>query len=828
MALTVAKHLYQQMYPDAEHADLNTVSMVVEKPLIMADVGPQLVRIAGTLRKAINCVDFNFYSVNVDGKKTVTHATCGVKYEDAKQWLADWQRNSYMVKSRIDSLSKGVRDGGNDLIKRGMAYKLFGGLIHYGHKYRGMEEVVLDSAQLEATATVVFQTGGTDEGFLCSPYRTDSVAHISGFVMLGNETADPTKEVYASHGWDTYRVAHPFSMDKKYRSYVKMQRENAKTVVGDVYVFEGEVIVAVVEGLRFNSLPRQLIDSLLAAAAGGQPKVPKPVAAIPKQQDRERTPPQPKSSKAALASEGTKPGITSRALSILAQEIGIPTSDLTDTAAFANMGVDSLLALTISGKLRETLDLEIASTMFVDFPTVKDLKHFLAQHDTTSDDKGESPEGLSTTATSSTSSGSDEQSPPPSSVTSNEGTEPLKSGDGDKLPPIRSTVAGELGVPLEEIDGSSDLASQGMDSLMSLSVLGKLRESTGQDLPPDFLADKSTFDDIEKSLGATLESNDQLTSQEVGAEKPDFPRENNAQITEDIKPESDRGRDKIPKAHTQQSPIATSILLQGSPKTATRTLFFFPDGSGSATTYSLVPNISSTLAVYALNSPFIKNPSSYTTGVAGLVALYIAEILHQQPQGPYHLAGWSAGGIYAYEATLQLQAKGHIVERLIFLDAPCPLGLEILPDNLHNWFDSIGLLGPDGHEGGTPEWLIPHINTSVRDLDKYQPRQMQHPTQVQKPMVFVLWAKDGICKFPTDPRPPPEKTADGKIKKQLKSVSWLLENREGSQLKSNGWERLLGDDCTMETSVAEGANHFTLMREEHAERVGAFIRGAMS
>ena len=252
MALTVAKHLHELLNPDVTHVDLNAASMKVEKPLIVSDKGPQLFRIAGSFHKASNQVDFDFYSVNSEGKKTVTHATCVVKYEDAEKWKAGWERNTYMVKTRIENLLKGIRDGDNDLIKRGMAYKLFGGLIHYGHKYRGMEEVVLDNAQLEATASVAFQTDGTDEKFLCSPYRTDSVAHISGFIMLGNDTADTTKEVYVSHGWDNYRVASPLSLDKKYRSYVKMHRESAKMVVGDVYVFEGEAVVAVVEGLRVS------------------------------------------------------------------------------------------------------------------------------------------------------------------------------------------------------------------------------------------------------------------------------------------------------------------------------------------------------------------------------------------------------------------------------------------------------------------------------------------------------------------------------------------------------------------------------------------------
>ena len=252
MALTIADYIWNQLHPNGEHIDMNVCDMKVEKPLIASEDGPQMFRISGIYEAVGNRIDFDFFSVDSNGKKISTHATCGVKYEDSAAWVAAWERSTYMVKSRIESLLHGVQNGNNDLIKRGMAYKLFSGLINYGHKYRGMEEVVLDNRELEATSAVQFQTHGSDGKFFFSPYRTDSVAHLSGFIMLGNENADPSKEVYVSHGWENCRFSRPLSVDKKYRSYVKMHQEGAKMVVGDVYVFEGDTVAGVVEGLRVS------------------------------------------------------------------------------------------------------------------------------------------------------------------------------------------------------------------------------------------------------------------------------------------------------------------------------------------------------------------------------------------------------------------------------------------------------------------------------------------------------------------------------------------------------------------------------------------------
>lgn len=255
MALTVAEYVYKEKNPEVGRVDLNVCNMKVEKPLIVDDREHQYLRVSGSANMTSRRIDFVIYSINAEGKKTITHAVCAVKYEDANNWMAGWARSRFMVRSRIESLMAGVQSGKNHLIRRGMVYKLFGGLIHYGTKYQGMEEVILDSSQLEATSCVAFQPGANEANFFISPYVIDSVAHLSGFIMLGNENADTSKDVYVSHGWENCRVARPFQMDKKYRSYVKMEEAGPKTVIGDVYVFDEEdSIVAVVEGLQVRYL----------------------------------------------------------------------------------------------------------------------------------------------------------------------------------------------------------------------------------------------------------------------------------------------------------------------------------------------------------------------------------------------------------------------------------------------------------------------------------------------------------------------------------------------------------------------------------------------
>ena len=235
-------------------------------------------------------------------------------------------------------------------------------------------------------------------------------------------------------------------------------------------------------------------------------------------------------------------------------------------------------------------------------------------------------------------------------------------------------------------------------------------------------------------------------------------------------------------------------------------MFLFPDGSGAASSYSSIPKIDQqNLAVYGLNCPFMKDPTNYTCGIIGVSKLYLEEVMRRQPLGPYILGGWSAGGVVAYEVTRQLAElaktnpeKNWYVEHLILIDAPCPIRLEPLPSRLHHFFDEIGLLGKGA--GKTPDWLLPHFEYSIKALQTYEPK-LKSEKDFAAPPTLLIWARDGVCKNPEDPRPPPQED-------DPKSMKWLLENR--TDFGYNGWDQLLGaENCKM---VSMDGNHFTMMK----------------
>jgi len=86
-----------------------------------------------------------------------------------------------------------------------------------------------------------------------------------------------------------------------------------------------------------------------------------------------------------------------------------------------------------------------------------------------------------------------------------------------------------------------------------------------------------------------------------------------------------------------------------------------------------------------------------------MAALYRKEIQSVQAQGPYLLAGWSLGGLIAWETAQQLTRAGERVALLALLDTHLSTA-----DFENRQFDDPAAL----------HWLAPHLNLSIAELKK--------------------------------------------------------------------------------------------------------------
>jgi len=793
MALTVCEYGYKLVRPDVENIGMNVAKMEVVKPLIgRPDGKSQILKLTAKIDAAYNSAKL-VYSSGSD-KARVDHAYCTVSFGDRAAWLSEWERTTYLIQSRIDWLKDAEKNGKASKIGRGLAYKLFTALVDYDPKYRGMEEVILCSENMEATAHVSFQTKPSDGTFVCSPYWIDSVAHISGFIVNGTDAVDSRSQVYVSHGWESFRIAEPFSAEKTYRSYVKMQPAGGQMVAGDVYVFNGSRVVAVVGGLKFQCIPRNVLNIMLppigvAASAPAPVARPSPAAAIQTTSVANKTTTATKKIETAQVSmtnlktvNKKLATVSSRVMEILAKEVGVGMEELVDNIAFVDLGVDSLMSLTVSGRLREELEIEVHSSMFLECPTIGEFKNSLAKFERRDIEIIESTDTSTFDTLTDNSTPDIEETSPLSTPPDDSDLDVNK--DGQLRETILNIIAAETGVSTSEVADVPDLALLGVDSLMALTILGKLREETNLDLPSDlFLTCPSVKDiDIRLNLGQTPKPLPEPVK--VLPTQPSPPVPSSTVVLKKSELQAIAGPDRL----------ATSVLLQGKVRTATRVLWMVPDGSGSATSYTDIPELSPTLAVWGLNSPWMKTPEEFISGVPGIAAKFLQEVKRRQPVGPYMLSGWSAGGVIAFEMLNQLLKAGDKVSHLIIIDAPCPLIIEPLPSSLHRWFASIGLLG-DGDESKLPAWLLPHFAAAVTALSTYTAVEIPKD---KAPSVTAIWCEDGVCKEESDPRPDPYPYGH---------AQFLLENR--TDFGPNLWDTYLPAEKFR--CVHMPGNHFTMM-----------------
>ena len=808
MALTICEYAYKLLRPDSENLGVNVGHMEVPKTLQFdVKAKSQVLRMHVKANIAEKSAEVTWTSG--EGAKKVEHANCKVTYGNTEEWLSEFERVSYLIKSRIDALKAAEERGDASKIGRGLAYKLFNALVDYDRRYKGMESVILDSKTCEATAKVVFQTSPEDGTFHTAPYWIDSVCHISGFIVNGTDAVDSREHVYISHGWGSLRFGERLDASKTYQTYIRMQSvKGTKMMAGDSYIFDGDRLIGIGGDIRFQAIPRKVLNIMLppigatAPARAVPPTKPAPAKAAGKEKKQSASTILP-----AVNKRLTKTSVVSQVMDIVAKETGVSHDELADNIAFSDLGVDSLMGLTISGRLREELELDIDSHAFNDYSTIGAFKNFLAQFETSAPQPVESDSSGSSrgseTGEDDLETESDVTTPPPddSDRGSWKGDSAHDDNNNGLRQVVRETICAEMGVEVEEVIAAPDLAALGMDSLMTLSILGILREKTGLNIPSDLLGHNPSLKDIEKTLGISDKPKRAAPTPKPAAATKAPKAEPKTQVQTKIQ--------SVPDPYPHRK--ALSVLLHGNHRTAKKQVFMIPDGSGSATSYTeIVADVGPDVAVWGMFSPFMKTPHEYKCGVYGMATKFIEEIKRRQPEGPYALSGWSAGGVIAYEIVNQLTKAGEEVSHLIIIDAPCPITIEPLPAGLHAWFASIGLLGEGDEESAKkiPEWLLPHFAASVTALSNYT----AEPIAKEKcPKVMAIWCEDGVCKLPTDPRPDPYPTGH---------ALFLLDNR--TDFGPNRWDEYL--DADKMTFRHMPGNHFSMMHGDLAKQLGGFLK----
>lgn len=539
------------------------------------------------------------------------------------------------------------------------------------------------------------------------------------------------------------------------------------------------------------------------AIVKSSPPAPATVSAVPPV-TLPRTAPDSRGPPAAISQPAGDAAVVRTALAIISEESEIPIADLKDDTRLGDVGIDSLISLMVASRFAEELGIATDAGVFMEMITVADIKQFVVESatgDGLENGFADSTAAVAETQTVHLLSTPERPMEAAGTMTSVPSMDSLQSWVPIDQPTtdtpgainfddVLKIMAEEIEVAPGTITDQTSLPDLGVDSLLSLLIGSRLRDELDIEIDPSaLLTSLSSVGALRQALevGSGEDSTPSSTSTDSGR-NPSSP---SSTVKLDSAISTPTSVSEFESAPSPVPPTA-SVVLQGNPRSATSSLWFFPDGSGLASSYLPLPRIRNDLVVYGINSPYLKKGVEMKCTWDELIGSYIREIQRRQPHGPYSFAGWSAGGIGAFHAAQVLMNAGHTVRDLIILDSPPPFHLAPLPERFFRYCSMAGLFG--GRDGQTPEWVINHFRNINSVLSHHVPTPLKRST-LRK--INILWA----C----------ESSVDDRFERRLddpEDMKFLTTKR--TDFTPGRWGPLFGD-VPVEVDLAENEHHWSIL-----------------
>ncbi|KAI1111369.1 hypothetical protein F5Y14DRAFT_315219 [Nemania sp. NC0429] len=543
-------------------------------------------------------------------------------------------RKSALVKRQRRTLYEDLGGAFDSFSSKTIYQVIFPRVVAYDKPFLTLKHLSVSESRLEGSGTFRLDSSLLQNGFVCHPAFLDTLLHAPGFIANIYVPAD-----IACICIGIERAYLPDSQHLKggdmtiYCSLTDL----GHSVIADAYVLNSEdKVVAFIEGACFKKIPlksftHHLSRSLRAPANKAAP-IPTP------------TPTQ-------KAVDPPTPNIEETIRSIVQECSGVsldPSSDV----VLEQAGIDSLLFIEIIRSIRDRLpQVKIDEASLEACSTLQELVGVVSK----AFPRTPSPDVPATESHSNDSPKAQEPIRPLTSVPS--------SAEG--LSPIKSLLFDTCGIDIEPGTMDIPLGALGVDSLLSIELTDELRDKFGFILDESqFVISELTFTQLEEIfMGNNYHSNDASSSPSSQAST------------------GPSTVDTIP------SPEPTALSLEddfGFQRTIQRqidgdhkcNIYMFHDGSGYCNMYSRMSSINRNVT-----GIFSPDPSAEIQRLEDLASLYIKQTKLDNDKEVL-LAGWSFGGVLAFEVSRQLQSLGHVVKGLILVDSPPPINHEPLPQEI--------------------------------------------------------------------------------------------------------------------------------------------------
>jgi iterative type I PKS product template protein len=406
MALTSAKYCHFRVADDSsiENTQMTLQDMVITKAVTLTSTSNPTVVTTAKYSEIRSSVEITFHQAGGKGNLGPLVGKCFVIISAAtppKALSSEQKQTMFLVKTRMQQLRDLATAGNAHTLLRPVVYRLFGDYVSCGLEYRSMDEVIVSNGSQDALASLTVPVS-PEAAANCTlnPFVYDSVNQLTGFLLNNSLRSEDDQVVYISEGFGESRQWEPLVPGRKYTTYASGQDLDASGSAVDAtsYVFdaEGGQLVQMVTGVKFQKMKKAVWNHIMG---GPKPATHHPVVTAAPVPSREVVPPfvapshATKSHTAASqtiktptvkAAPPTPPpeairdtSVINHLLAVVAAEVGVAPEDMTDETIFGDLGVDSLMAITVLSTIRNELGLDLPPAFFMDFDTVGAAKQAL-------------------------------------------------------------------------------------------------------------------------------------------------------------------------------------------------------------------------------------------------------------------------------------------------------------------------------------------------------------------------------------------------------------------------------------------------------------------
>jgi acyl transferase domain-containing protein/acyl carrier protein/SAM-dependent methyltransferase len=453
--------------------------------------------------------NFAFYTEERNSGEKATselplHATGRVYISKSNEVDAELQRTSKLLSyGHLEKLLK-QRDG--EAMNGSLVYRVFHRVVQYYNYYKGVSSVV--SKDSEVAAEVVLNNPPLEwtEDQVCNPIALDNFLQVAGLHANSLRPCAET-DVFVCTKLDRIQLSSKYKVSDKNGSwgvYSILTTISDKEVENDVYVFDSATkeLVLLVFGARFSKVLISSLGKVLARANNATPtstsQRPSVTSATknpgltqnakqPSKKRAESPSNRPPTEARAFASKPNTAGLDKELRHLLGRITDVPEEDFKGEATLDELGIDSLMITEIVSEISSTFGVSIPQDDLAGLSTFRALRDYLVSHGA----RGVTPqinEDVQVILREEVASAVVQQK----STTTSIGI----AANEEQVHRLSQLVASHLDCPASEFHPSTNLADQGLDSLLSMELASDIEKLFCVKIDVTLLTMESTFQEL--------------------------------------------------------------------------------------------------------------------------------------------------------------------------------------------------------------------------------------------------------------------------------------------------------------------------------------------